>query len=160
MQRLQQQNAQLQQRLDNFERGFQGREQQAQTVYKQQIASEVQQFALERDDKGKLLRPYVNEVRSLMGSIIGSGKTSDLKQAYDMACRADPEVFAKIEAQRRVETEREKAKKDREKATAANKAGASISGQPGDRARAEPTGDLREDMRRDMIERGVTFSAI
>lgn len=41
---------------------------------------------------------YAENVRPLMADLLNAGRASSLKDAYDMACRADPQVWAAIQA--------------------------------------------------------------
>ena len=152
----------LQGRLDRFEQYLQNQQQQQQAQSAQavqaeyaQVRNELSEFATAKDDKGRSKRPHFDEVRTLMGSFFGSGQAPDLATAYDMACRAHPGVYAKIESQRKAQAAQEQAKQQREKAATARQAGSSVSGTPGDRAKPEPSGDLREDLRREFQERGM-----
>ena len=157
-QRLSSQNLQLQQKLDNLERTFQNQQWTVETQSLQRIASEIEGFGKAADDKGRLQHPYFDQVRKRMGAELKNGFAADLQSAYDMACRADPDVSAKIASAQRAQEERERAKQQRVKAEAARQAGSSVSGTPGDRASPEPTGDIREDMRRQFVERGIALS--
>lgn len=154
-QRLAQSNAQLQQKLDNLERTIQNQQLTSEQTAQQRLVSEIESFGKAADDKGRLQHPYFDQVKPLMGSIMRAGRASDLKTAYDMACRADPDVNAKIVSAQRAQEERDRQKQNRAKAEAARQAGSSVSGTPGDRAAPEPTGDIREDMRRLMAEKGM-----
>lgn len=152
---MQQENAQIRQQLDNVLGFIQNQQNTAQSQSHQQVASEIQTFGTAKDDKGRLKHPHFEQVRSLMGTMIASGRASDLDTAYDMACRADPDVNAKIASAQRAAEEREQQRQRRAKAEAASKAGKSISGSPGQRAMPEASDDIREDMRRQLIEKGV-----
>lgn len=143
----------LRRELDGFKNYIQTQQTNAAQMQEQQLRAELQTFEDAKDANGKPLHPYFNEVRALMGSFYGQVK--DLGKAYDMACRANPGTFAKIEAAQRVEADRERAKQNREKAAAAKQAGSSVSGTPGEREATEPSGDIREDMRRQFAERGL-----
>lgn len=145
---------QVQQRLDNIERYFQDQLQQAERSTQAQVESTIGQFRDAKDDKGRPLHPYFDQVKSLMGAMLNSG-ARDLKSAYDMACRADPEVSAKIAAAERARAEQELARKNREKAAAARQAGSSVTGTPADRAPPADPGDPRELMRQIAIEKGL-----
>ena len=147
--------AALRRELTGIQQHFQTQQQAAMQMQEHQLRNELQQFVEAKDDNGRLKHPYFNEVRTLMGSFYGSGQPIDLDQAYDMACRAHPEVFAKIDAARRADADRERAKQQREKAAAAKQAGSSIVGTPAERGQSEPSGDIREDMRRLFAERGA-----
>ncbi len=45
---------------------------------------------------------YFDKVRDLMGALLSSGRANDLKQAYDMACKADPEISSTLAAQEKL----------------------------------------------------------
>lgn len=147
--------ASLMQRLDRIESYLQTQTKSAEEQAQQQVRAELQRFADAKDDKGAPKHPYYEQVKALMGALMGSGRAPDLDTAYDMACRADPDVSAKIASARQAQEERERARQQREKAAAAGKAGSSISGTPADRAPPEDTGDPREDMRRMFVEQGL-----
>ena len=157
-QRLSQQNNALQQKLDNLERSVQNQQLTVETQSQQRVASEIDGFGKAVDDKGRLQHPYFDQVKMKMATVLRDGWASDLQNAYDMACRADPDVSAKIASAQRAQEERDRAKQQRVKAEAARQAGSSVSGTPGDRAPPEPTGDIREDMRRQFVERGIALS--
>jgi hypothetical protein len=147
------------QELEQFKNGYTTQQQQQQQAAEhaqyQQVWQYVQQFRNETDERGRAKYPYFEEVQGLAGTLISSGKAPDLPTAYDMACHATPGVRAKIVAAQNAQEQRERARKEREKADAARRAGTSISGTPGDRVRAEPSGDLREDLRSEFASRGM-----
>lgn len=153
-QHLMQQNNALQQRLDKLDQYFQNQSQRAEQSSQQQVATLIDQFRGAKDDKGRPQHPYFDQVRPLMGAMLNAGAT-DLKSAYDMACRADPEVSAKIAAAERARAEQEVARKNREKAAAARQAGSSVTGTPADRAPPADPGDPRELMRQIAAEKGL-----
>lgn len=159
-QRMVQENSAIRQQLDNLSGMIQNQQTTAQTQSQQQIASEVEAFGKAVDDKGRPSHPYFEQISPLMGALIGSGKASDLKAAYDMACRADPDVHAKIAAAEKAQAEREAQKTRRAKAEAASNAGKSISGSPGERAAPEPSGDIREHMRQQFADLGIEVPPI
>ena len=156
--RLQQTISGLQQKLDNLDRTFQNQQLTVETQSQQRVVSEIEAFGKAIDDKGRSLHPYFEQVRPLMGAMMKARNISDLQSAYDMACRADPDVSAKIASAQKAQEERDRAKQQRVKAEAARQAGSSVSGTPGDRAPPEPSGDIREDMRRQFVDRGIALS--
>lgn len=144
---MRQQNAALQQELQRLNGTFQTREQQERQAQQQQLDKQIATFASEMDDKGKSKHPYFPIVRNTMAIFLEKGQAADLDSAYDMACHANPDVRAKIAAAAKAADQREQARKAREKAAAATKAGSSVSGAPGGRSEPQPTGDLRDDLR-------------
>lgn len=148
--------ARLYQAVNGLQQNWQQQQQVQQQAEAAVIQNEITAFETAKDDKGRPLHPYFNEVRQLMGDFVRAGRVSerDLKSAYDMACRADPEVSAKIAASERDRLQREQAAAQRKKAEAARKAGSSVTGTPGDRARSAPSGDVREELAARMREAG------
>lgn len=147
--------AALRQELDSLRSFIQNQQQTAEVSTQQQALDDVRRFTDERDANGRLVHPYFEQVRGVMGALMGAGKAPDLNTAYDMACRADPDVSAKIAAAHNAQAERERARQNREKAAAAKNAGSSVSGTPVGQVPAQPSDDPREDMRRQMAERGL-----
>lgn len=145
----------LKQEVDKLSGIIQNQQNSVQEQSQQQIVSEIEAFGKAADDSGRPKHPYFDQVRPLMGSIMGSGRASDLETAYDMACRADPEVHAKIAAADKARADRETQRQRRAKAEAASQAGKSISGSPAERAQPEPSGNIREDMANLFSEQGT-----
>ena len=143
-------------RVDKVASTFEDRQQQEQFFNQQRAQTEIQKFAEEKGDDGSLKHPHFNQLTTEIGIYLSNGLAENLQEAYDRACRANPDVWAKIEMSRKATESREQAKRDRGKAAAASKAGSSVTGQPG--ARSEPTftGDLHEDLRSEFAERGLT----
>lgn len=155
LQQLWQHNNALQQKLDSVLGYIQNQQSSVEAQSRQQLETEIQRFGSAADDKGRLLHPYFAQVKRGMAAMLGSGIADNLQNAYDMACRADPEVSRKIDVARETERQREDAKRQRDKAAAARQAGSSISGTPAGRAEPQLTGDIREDMKRMAAERGL-----
>lgn len=94
-----------------------------------QIDNEIQAF---RADPA---HPYFNDVRSVMAALMQAGTAKTLKEAYDSACYANPQIRAQIEA-KRVADEQEK----RRQATGqARNAAVSVNGAPGVARPASPS---------------------
>ena len=123
------------------------------------VAGELATFKNVKDERGQLQHPYFEDVRELMATFINNGRgksqAKDLSEAYEMACRAHPEVHRKIAAAEAARRERETRKTDREKADRAKTAGASVSGSTGAPSPTGQTGDLRADLRAAFNARGL-----
>lgn len=91
---LAQQNAQLQARLDRLESG--GR-----SASQESGIRMVTDWANAKDANGNLLRPYFNEVRTMMQSMAGVDPNLTLDQLYEQATWAHPETRARIQADQR-----------------------------------------------------------
>jgi hypothetical protein len=147
---------QLQQQIQQLSGTFQSRAQQEEQAQKARIDGEITTFAGEMDEKGKPKHPYFQQVRPLMSVFLERGNAPDMQTAYDMACRANPDVHAKIVAAKEYADERDRARKAQEKARAATKAGSSVSGAPGGRSEPQPTGDLRDELRAAFVQHSGT----
>jgi hypothetical protein len=145
----------LEQRLGQFESWMHNQARTAEEAQQRALVTEISSFGTAKDDKGKLAHPYFEEVRPLMGSLLKTEQASDLQVAYDMACRAHPEVSRKIAGAAQAAAERDRQAEQRKKAEAARNAGSSISGTPGDRSAAPPSGDVREELRRQFAAKGL-----
>lgn len=138
--------------------GLQGQAQAAQQHEISQARSTLESFRNEKDDRGRLKHPYMSEprIRKAMSAMLRTQLASDHVQAYDMACRADPEVSAKIAAAADAARQREQDAERRKKAEAAQRAGSSITGTPAGPAKPELSGNsAREDLRAVAAEYGM-----
>ena len=125
------------------------------TAMQGQVNEAVNAFAEEKTDGGKPAHPHFSQVRKHMGLYMREGIAPDMKSAYDMACRAHPEVSAKIGRGEKARNDREAAKAAREKAAKARETGSSISGDSDSNQEPALTGDLREDLRTAFAEAGA-----
>ena len=115
---LRQQVNQLNQQLGNF---------QQQTVQGQQeqLLSQIDSFKNQKDEKGNLVHPHFDSVRTHMASLVQQGKT--MEDAYNEAVWLVPEYreshLKTVQRKRKDETDLEKAKrvKKAKKAATANK---------------------------------------
>jgi hypothetical protein len=91
-----------------------------------------------------------------MGAMMRAEPGLSLKDAYERACYANPGVRAKIESAAKAVADREAARRNREKAANAQRAGTQISGASGEaRGGTAPTSDdPREVVRQIMREKG------
>lgn len=143
----------------------QGQQGQIQAQRQQEIseaASALTSFRDEKDERGRLKHPYMAEprIRKAMSAMLRAGLAPDHVKAYDMACRADPDVNAKIAAAAEAERERARAIDARKKAEAAQRAGSSITGTPAGPAQSTlPGKDAREDLRAVAAEMGFRMGA-
>jgi hypothetical protein len=104
-QQLQQQIQQQQNRLAAFEQSAQNERYQSQVEV-------VTKFQEAKDASGKLLYPHFEKVRERMGRLVNAGETKDIKEAYNMAIRLDPELDKlRIEEERNAVTNAEDQKR-------------------------------------------------
>lgn len=94
--------------------------------------SHIQQFRTATDEQGRPKHVYFDNVRGLMATLVESGEATTLDQAYEMACRAHPEVSKAIAVERQRAEESKRLEEARKRAEEARRAGgANISGQGG-----------------------------
>lgn len=146
--------------LNQIQGGFQSQAQAQQAQYVAGLDQQIHAFRAETDEKGGLAHPYFNDVLPQMTALLGQGVAPDLKTAYEMACRAHPTVFARIDAAAKAASAQEAAKKAKEKAAAARAAGSSVSGKPGSTASTPTSDDLRDQLRHAFRSNGAAEEAM
>lgn len=101
----------LRQRMDQIEQA---------RIAEQQatLQSEIDRFKGEKGPDGKLLYEHFDAVQKTMGALLSAGEATDLKDAYNKAIWANPQIQAKLLAQQ----EEAKRKIAADKAAAAKKA--------------------------------------
>jgi hypothetical protein len=107
--------AAMQAKLTALESTLTQQQEQAARAAEAEIQQTVAAFASNPD------YPHFPAVRTLMGSLMQSGVASNMADAYAMACRAHPDIHAKITATEKANAERQQAA-ERAKAAAAAKA--------------------------------------
>lgn len=139
---------QLQQQVSQLTQVLQGRDLAQQQTAHNAAVDEVISFGSEKDDKGNLLRPYLEEladdflpyVQQEYSRNPNAPRAQILQQAYDNACWGVPTVRAKMQQAQAAAAEAETVRQRAEQAAKAKTAGVSISsGQPA--SAATPTGD-------------------
>lgn len=148
---LQQENATLKQQLgatatqqQQFEQRYQADQSAAQRARDE---ADVAEFRNATNEDGAPKHPYFDEVRSDMGRMISAELAPDLETAYDRAVRMNPTTYAKLQAADNAATERKRDQDRREKAAAAQRAGASITGAssaPAGETKLSPGASVRE----------------
>jgi hypothetical protein len=117
--------AALMQKVQQLEGTIVQREQAAEQAAAAQINQTIQQFAA--DPK----HSHFPAVRSMMGALMQAGAANDLATAYDMACRAHPQVFQSIQkAEQEARAKAEAAARSQAASQAKAKA-VSVRGSPG-----------------------------
>jgi hypothetical protein len=123
---------QLEGKLDSLEKRLNEREIAEAQAIDQDIRDNIETFKAEKDKSGNLRRPYFDEVKPMMATLLKEGHATDLDAAYDTAVRATPSVFERIQAdQRKTEEAKQKAEAEA-KAKEARKANSvNVRGAPG-----------------------------
>lgn len=89
--------------------------------------SQIEAFRNERDQDNNVAHVYFDNVRDDMAALLAAGRCSNIKQAYEMACRANPEVYAAMQAEQQRKAEAERLKDERARTAKAKRAGFSVS---------------------------------
>lgn len=71
--------------------------------------------------------PYFNDVKPIMAALMQAGSATTLKEAYDMACHANPQIRSQLEQKRAMEEQ----EKRRQATGRAASAAVSVNGAPG-----------------------------
>lgn len=140
----------LMQKVSHLENRLAERDQMQHSEKQGAVASEVISFQNERDETGKPLRPFFNEVWpefKLFAAALGKNNPDApirqvLDAAYERAVRANPDIFKKLQAQEQKST----LERLKQEAAAAAKAGSSIRGAPAANLTAAKAGGSRRDM--------------
>lgn len=138
--------SQITNELQQLKQTFSQREQSDRQRLENDAQTEIATFAA--DPK----HTYFETVKGHMAALIGQGLATDLKDAYDQACWAKPDIRATLEAHQRA-TEEQKRRADARKRTEdAKRKGLSITGGPGNTAgKSAPEGrSLREELESNM----------
>lgn len=114
-QQLQTQVKSITETLDTFK-------QESQAVRQEKIRNEIAEFETEKDEKGAPLRPYFNDVKSEMATLMGSGAAKTLKHAYEMAIWSNSGVREKILAERKTAEDTKRIESAKQAAAKAEKA--------------------------------------
>jgi hypothetical protein len=130
--------AALMQKVQQLEGAIVQREQAAEQAAAAQINQTIQQFA--SDPK----HTHFPAVRQMMGALMQAGTANDLATAYEMACRAHPEVFKAIQqAEQAARAKADTAARSQAAAQAKAKA-VSVRGSPAVNGFTKPPETLRE----------------
>ena len=83
---LQGELSQVRQQIQSFEQ-MQAQSQQ------QQYEAQIQSFATATDENGDPKHPHFDQVRKVMAGLLQSGVAEEMDAAYEMAVRADPQLY-------------------------------------------------------------------
>lgn len=141
---------QLNQKIAGLESQLTQRQQAEVQQRQSQIMNEIQSFASETDEAGKPAHPYFEDVMEDMVSLAraeqAAGRTPVLKDLYDKAVWANPQVREQVLSAQRKAAEEKQAQEARAKAAAAKKAAKSVSGQPSGSTPSSDDLGLRESL--------------
>lgn len=119
------------QRIQTWEQSQQTAQQQREQQMQQETMSQIEAFQNATAEDGSPKHVYFENVRPLMSSYFASGQAQNLEQAYEMACWANPEVRAALQADMQRSAESQRLEEAKRKSVEAKKAGFNVSGQGG-----------------------------
>jgi len=95
----------------------------------QETKGQIEAFQSATNEDGSPKHLYFENVKGLMSAYFANGQAQSLEQAYDMACWANPEVRAALQADMQRSAEAQRLAEAKRKAQEAGKAGFNVSGQ-------------------------------
>lgn len=121
--------------IPRFNEFMQTAQQREQMNAVQRVQTEIENFANAKNDKGELAHPYFKDVEDNMALLANGYKASNqpvptLEALYDMAVRANPLTFGRLEARRQTAGTASAQGDARAKAARAKRAGSSVTGAP------------------------------
>jgi len=108
------------QRIEQLERAQHNNMLQARQGVANDINQQIQSFANATDASGNLTHPEFQTVQPMMTQLIQGGAANDLDEAYQMACKLNPDIQAQAQAKKVADETAQKAQ-DAKKAKAAAK---------------------------------------
>ncbi len=112
------------QKFSQFESQFMTAQQQREQAEIQSVNASIDEFRQATDEKGQPKHIYFDDVRGMMAAFLESGNAQTMDQAYEMACRAHPEVSTQVTAAQRAAEEAKRLVEAKQKANLASKANA------------------------------------
>lgn len=119
------------QRIQQWEQSQATAQQREAQQMEQDVSSQIEAFQSATNEDGTPKHLYFENVRPLMSAYFANGQAKDLEQAYDMACWANPEVRAALQAEQQRSAEAQRLEEAKRKAGAARSASFNPSGQGG-----------------------------
>lgn len=119
------------QRIQQWEQNQATAQQREVQQMEQDISSQIETFQSATNEDGTPKHLYFENVRPLMSAYFANGQAKDLEQAYEMACWANPEVRAALQAEQQRSAEAQRLEEAKRKAGAARNASFNPSGQGG-----------------------------
>jgi hypothetical protein len=130
----------LQSKINQLEQYLNQQTTQAQTAEQQFVKSEISKFESNPENL------YFNDVRGHMGALLNSGQATDLKDAYDKACWANPQIREILQRQQNEESERKRLADLAQKSQTAKRAGFDVQGTGSSAATSNKALSLEEEI--------------
>lgn len=110
------------QELDQVKTTLLTSQQQKQQEEQTEAQNQIEAFQNATDEKGNPKHIYFDNVRAIMSSLWDSGTANTLEQAYEMACRAHPEVSVTLSSEQKKSEDAQRLEEARQKAKDAKQA--------------------------------------
>lgn len=118
----------------------------AEQQMEQDVSSQIETFQNATNEDGTPKHLYYENVRPLMSAYFANGQAKTLEQAYDMACWANPEVRAALQADMERSAEAKRLDEAKRKAAGARSASFNVSGQGGVGISGATQSSLRDEL--------------
>jgi hypothetical protein len=112
----------------------------------QEIYSQITAFQSATNEDGSPKHLYFENVRPLMSAFFANGQAKDLEQAYDMACFANPEVRAALQADMQRSADAQRLEEAKRKTGQARSASFNPTGQGGIGIAGATQSSLRDEL--------------
>ena len=112
----------------------------------QEISSQITAFQSATNEDGSPKHLYFENVRPLMSAFFANGQAKDLEQAYDMACFANPEVRAALQADMQRSADAQRLEEAKRKTGQAKSASFNPTGQGGIGIAGATQSSLRDEL--------------
>ena len=117
--------APLYQKINQLENRLLSADQQQATILQNEVHADIEAFAADSQ------HPHYESVKAHMAALLTQGAAEGLKDAYEQACWANPEVRATLQAQQKAEEEQKRKAEAKARADKAKGKDVSITGGPG-----------------------------
>lgn len=119
------------QKIQQWEHSQEAAQQRQAQQMEQEITGQIEAFRDATNEDGTPAHLYFDNVRGLMSAYFSNGQAKTLEQAYEMACWANPEVRAALQAEQQRAAEAQRLGEAQRKARGAKQSGFDVTGQGG-----------------------------
>lgn len=134
------------QKIQQWENSQATAQQQQEQQMEQEISSQITAFQSATNEDGSPKHLYFENVRPLMSAFFANGQAKDLEQAYDMACFANPEVRAALQADMQRSADAQRLEEAKRKTGQARSASFNPTGQGGIGIAGATQSSLRDEL--------------
>lgn len=133
-------------KIQQWEQGQATAQQRADQQVRDEALAAIEAFRTATNEDGSPKYLYFENVKGLMAAYFSNGQADTMEKAYDMACWANPEVRAALQADVQRTAEANALAKAQRKAQDAGKAGFNVQGQGGVGVAGATTTSLRDSL--------------